>query len=62
MPADPKTSAGARSERQALRSYLRRRIKSSPSIQDTLVWQQALEWVLTRQRRYDKKGGGLGKK
>lgn len=55
MP-DVKRSEGARLERKAMRAYLRRQLQSgmfSPAIE------KALAWVLTRQKRYDKRKGGL---
>lgn len=57
MPADPKRSEGARLERAAVRAYLRRIASKSqnPAIE------QAIAWVLGRQKRYDAKTGGLGK-
>jgi len=64
MAADPKTSAGARAERKAFRDYLRRQIvianKVSPLLQVSTL-ERAVAWVLTRQKRYDTKAGGLGK-
>lgn len=56
MAADPKSSEGARLERRSIREYLRRAIKSRKSLAD------ALAFVMTRQSRYDKKAGGLGRK
>lgn len=60
-------SAGARYERKALRDYLTRRahalavrvnqLKPIPSALNGL--EGALRWVKTRQRRYDKRPGGL---
>lgn len=58
MPADPKVSEGARAERKALRSYLRRLYTNS----DNPIIQEILDWVLSRQNRYDKDSGGLGRK
>ncbi len=69
MAADPKTSEGARLERRALRAYLRRRLKKIPVITTdmskaaaALTLNEVLEFVLTRQRRYDKDQGGLGRR
>lgn len=59
MPADPKYSAGAREERRAFRNYLRRQLKKSPPPAGILL--NAIEWVLKRQQRYDKRAKGLGK-
>jgi hypothetical protein len=53
--ADPKTSAGARLERKACREYLRRLFTRTQS--DDV--QQALAWVLKREKRYDRRPGGL---
>jgi hypothetical protein len=57
MKADPLVSEGARVERKAIRSYLRRQLKlgSLCSVEDIL------DWVLKREKRYDKRAGGLGK-
>lgn len=65
--SDPKLSEGARLERAAFRVYLRRQLNTMkiPGIMPTardLALQAALDWVLARQKRYDKKSGGLGKK
>ena len=63
MKADPKFSEGARLERDAMRDYLRRKIKKlwdNTSERETL--EGALNWLLARQKRYDKQEGGLGKK
>jgi hypothetical protein len=59
MAADPKTSAGARAERKAFRTYIRRRMLYNS---DDFSLQDILDWVLTRQKRYDKHAGGLGKR
>lgn len=59
MAADPKVSAGARLERAAFRSYLRRAISRATIGADSGA--AILEWVLARQKRYDKKTGGLGR-
>lgn len=62
MAADQKYSAGARAERATMRAYLRRQVSihgtNDPAGQ---VLHAALEWVLKRQARYDKKPGGLGR-
>jgi hypothetical protein len=50
-------------ERAALRSYLRRKM-NRPFHNETTVSEAlnaVLMWVLSRQRRYDKKPGGLGR-
>ena len=52
MAADPKTSAGARLERKAVREYLRRQIARGK--QGSL--DAVLDWVLKRQERYDRAG------
>ncbi len=66
--ADPKVSQGARLERAAFRNYLRR-LYNVANIQEedvqrsrAVILGQCLEWVLTRQKRYDKESGGLGRK
>ncbi len=51
--ADPKTSEGARLERKALRTHVRRAIARKWGLE------RVLKFVLTRQTRYDKKVGGL---
>lgn len=63
--ADPKFSAGARAERKAIREYLRRLVRRvdgyTPSEQAAgAAVQQAIDFVVTRQRRYDELPGGLG--
>lgn len=57
VAADPKFSAGARLERAAFRAFIRRAMKR----RGTPAPQVYLDWVLQRQRRYEKKPGGLGK-
>ncbi len=66
MPkADPLFSAGARLERAAFREHLRTRITawsvcgSKGTEADVLT--AVLKWVQGRQKRYDKRPGGLGK-
>lgn len=62
---DPKYSAGARTERAAMRNYLRRKVKKTSAVADgtsgARVLSEALDWVLKRQQRYDKRPKGLGK-
>lgn len=60
MAADPKTSAGARLERKAFRDYLRRQLRTA-SDSSSIGLTAVLNWVLARQARYDKRGGGLGR-
>ncbi len=59
----PKESEGARTERQAVRSYLRRQIKRLQTEASPLgavsALTDALNWVLAREKRYDKRAGGL---
>lgn len=70
MIPNPQISEGARLERAAFRNYLRRKInaliKSSHGMFgdfiDTSDFVTVLNWVLARQKRYDKKTGGLGRK
>lgn len=57
----PERSEGARYERKAIRNYLRRQIANERT-ENQKVLEVVLDWVLTRQKRYDKKTGGLGKK
>lgn len=69
MKADPKVSEGARLERQAFRAYLRRLRAVNAKHDAGSAWAQAernviavaLNWVLTRQKRYDRRKGGLGR-
>jgi len=62
--ADHAKSEGARYERKAVREYLRRQIKKSAA--HSVGWpdalNEALQWILKRQERYEKKAGGLGRK
>jgi len=51
-------SAGARYERDALRDYLRRKMKRYGGL---FGFSETLSWVLDRKKRYDKKPKGLGK-
>ena len=63
--ADPKYSAGARMERKAFRDYLRRQIKlrsTDGASVEAITLNTVLFFVLGRQRRYDPKPGGLGRK
>jgi hypothetical protein len=62
MKADPKFSEGARMERKAFRDRLRRSLKDTLTPPAQAVLQEELDWVLSRQKRYDSKPGGLGKK
>lgn len=56
MPVDPKTSAGARTERKAFRDYLRRRLKLAQAapLPRSAVSEAAdhLQWILRRQVTY----------
>lgn len=63
---DPRRSEGARLERKATRAYLRRRftaalalLASDHALGEATAFDAALKWVLTRQKRYDKRPGGL---
>jgi hypothetical protein len=56
--ASTEYSAGARYERAALRAYLRRVLRNYP---ESAVSERILAWVVSRQKRYDSKAGGLGK-
>ena len=63
--ANPKVSAGARAERKAVLAYVRRsknRADKDGSLVSASVWRYIEQWVMTRQRRYDKARGGLGKR
>jgi hypothetical protein len=59
--ADPARSDGARYERAATRNRLRRQITRAVVTADAQVLQRELDWVLSRQSRYDKAPGGLGR-
>ena len=59
MAADPKRSEGARLERKAFRSHLRRRLAKASGAGEKDALDKTLKWVLTRSERYDKKAGGL---
>lgn len=63
MKANPLTSLGARTERQAMRKHLRRQlsIHGTKSVLGTYI-DGLLLWIDFRQSRYDKKSGGLGKR
>ncbi len=62
MKADPKKSEGARAERRAFRSYLRRQLANTDATSSYgVVLTAMLNWVLDRQKRYDTRKGGLGK-
>ena len=66
MKQSPAHSEGARAERKAMRARLRRRIKRQDG-QISQDWKRAtlaalneeLDWVLSRQKRYDARKGGL---
>jgi hypothetical protein len=65
VKANPLLSAGARLERAAFRNRLRRMIEKwarsecNRREEATLVFE--LKWIEGRQKRYDKRPGGLGK-
>ena len=62
MKADPKESEGARLERAAVRSRLRRMIGYyGVGHLARSVLGVELDWILERQKRYDGRKGGLGK-
>lgn len=67
MKASPAMSEGARLERKAFREYLRRlmRVELAQDYPEKFivgeVLEEAIDWVLQRQKRYDKKPGGLGR-
>lgn len=65
--AEPLRSAGAREERRAVLAYLRRKARHTSAVAGAglptaTVMGQAIEWMLARQKRYDARVGGLGKK
>ena len=63
MKADPKFSEGARAERKAFRDKLRRELKHYSELEEEgQILGELLQWVMDRQKRYDPKPGGLGKK
>lgn len=62
--ADPMKSEGARLERKAIRRAIRRRIRAAP-----MEWhgyrhglESVLAFVQGRQKRYDSRPGGLGRR
>ena len=55
-------SEGVRLERKAMRAYLRRQIADTYFTLEQKIFGQVLSWLLARQKRYDKRIGGLGKK
>lgn len=59
--SDPKRSEGARMERESMRRYLRRRLGRGGNEYYRLALEHALEWVMTRRKRYDKQAGGIGR-
>lgn len=60
--AEQAFSEGARYERAAIRQYLRRRLRDMNTLNITGEIHTVIEWVLARQKRYDKHPGGLGKR
>lgn len=54
-------SAGARYERAAFRSYVRRRIRRWEDQSEVVAaeLEEVEAWILKRQSRYDKRPGGL---
>lgn len=61
MIASPLLSLGARMERKAIRRYLQRKLKKYNDESAYSVCKEMLQWVLTRQKRYDSRPGGLGR-
>lgn len=62
MRADPKYSAGARLERKAIITHVRHLLSIFGRRRPEGKVLVTLEgWILLRQRRYDKRPGGLGK-
>lgn len=57
----PERSKGARMERAAMRNYLRRQIKTAFG-ECNITLNNVLNWVLERQKRFNDKAGGLGRK
>lgn len=58
MATDPQRSAGARLERKAIRTYIRRLQREAA---DHNLLEIILRWVLQRQQRYNRRKGGLGR-
>lgn len=59
---DPKRSEGARLERKVMQAYLRRLLKKKwpgTLVTPDLPFKKVLNWVITRQKRYDRRPGGL---
>jgi len=52
----PLASAGARYERAAFRTYIRRRMLYNS---EDLSLQDILDWILAREKRYGRRAGGL---
>ena len=65
-PTPPERSDGARRERKAIRSYLRRyahKLKTeNPNSEMLFAIGDTLDWLLARSKRYDARPGGLGKR
>jgi hypothetical protein len=62
--ANPLFSAGARFERASFRAYLKNQIDkwiNSGNEARAGTFKTVLKWVQGRQKRYDKRPGGLGK-
>ncbi len=59
--SSPAYSAGARYERDAVRDYLRRKLRNALNGVEQAILDSALQWILKRQDRYGKQKGGLGK-
>jgi len=55
-------SEGARYERAAIRTRLRREIAKEPNPTVAKALQEEVDWILARQKRYEKVKGGLGTK
>lgn len=54
-------SEGARVERKAIRAYLRRLLRWTADASRVRAIEDVLKWVLSRQKRYDRRPGGLGR-
>jgi hypothetical protein len=60
--ADPLKSKGARLERKAVRAYVRRVLRHETDAWSASALKMVLRWLAGRQKRYDARPGGLGRR
>jgi hypothetical protein len=60
--AHPAKSEGARLERRAMRAYLRRVLLHETDAWSASALKMVLRWLAGRQKRYDARPGGLGRR